>query len=159
MCLAIIGARGRFVGSNPEYTDVELRNLFKISKVKLFIVQDELLDSFLVSTAATEHGIPISSIFRFRPLSTEPNWLCSFPTTNKLLDYGEKHWHQFLSEFPEESRSEIAVLMSTSGTTGRPKVAAISHYALIAQCKLLLETKPTETLEQANQVRILASRA
>lgn len=147
MYLAIIGARGCFVGSNPAYTTLELGHLFSVSKVKFLIVQQELIGSDSVLPAANGHGIPFSNIFRFDPYGTEPEWLCSFVTLNRLLDYGHSYWYTFDDE--KESRTTTAALMSTSGTTGLPKAAAISHFALVAQNTLLYDSN-----DKQYQVRI-----
>lgn len=48
-----------------------------------------------------------------------------------LLQGGEKPWRTF--ESISESQSTTAALMSTSGTTGLPKMAARSHLSWIAE--------------------------
>jgi 4-coumarate--CoA ligase len=150
--IAIIGARGCFVGSNPVYTTLELGHLFSVSNVKFLIVQQESIDSDSVLPAANEYGIPFSNIFRFDPYGTEPEWLCSFVTLNRLLDYGHSYWHTFGDE--TESRTTTAALMSTSGTTRLPKAAAISHFAFVAQNTLLYDSKDRQYRVRIASLRV-----
>ena len=90
--------------------------------------------------------IPVSRIFIFSPESRGAPMLTSFRSWETLLRYGEQDWIRFHDV--EEAKSTVAALLSTSGTTGLPKVAVTSHYALVAagvsmQCS---EKKPYQVL-------------
>lgn len=133
--LAIIGARGCFVGSNPAYTSYELNHLFDTTITKIIIVEPNFLKNVL--PAAAQNGITDNKIFVF---DTDGS---SFPAEYKswwtLQDYSSADWHVFDDEV--ESKSTMTALMSTSGTTGLPKAAAVSNYALIAHNIMCYDSK------------------
>lgn len=133
--LAIIGAGGRFVGSNPAYTTYELSHLFHLTETKHVIVEPDLLKN--VRSAAQECGISESDVLVFN--TDEKSCPEEFQSWWKLLDHGETDWHTFDDE--KESKSTVAALMSTSGTTGLPKAAALSHFALVAQSVMYYDSK------------------
>lgn len=125
--LGIVGAGGCFVGSNPAYTTAELKHLFSTTNSKYFIVEVELLDKVL--PALLENGIHASHIFIFDTRDS-PGPEVGFKSWEFLLQHGERDWVRFNDE--TIAKSTTAALMSTSGTTGLPKAAVISHYALVA---------------------------
>lgn len=133
--LGIIGTGACFVGANPAYTVLELRHLLSLSRAKLVLVEPDLLENLL--PAARECGIPESSILTFA--SDEQQTFRSLQSWKSLLQYGEQDWVCFKNE--SEAKSTTATLMSTSGTTGLPKAAALSHYAHVAQGVLLSDSK------------------
>lgn len=139
--LAIIGAGGRFVGSNPSYTKFELSHLFSITSTKLVLVEPDLLENVL--HAAEDCSIPRSNIYIWNAHGEDVAG--GLESWNVLLEYGERDWVTFDDEV--QSKTTIAALMSTSGTTGLPKAAAVSHYAQIAQNIIISHSgdKPYET--------------
>ena len=115
------------VGSNPAYATFELRHLFATSKAKFVVVEPELVQGIL--PAVGEVGILRSNIFIFDTYGQGiPDGYVSW---SRLLEYGEEDWLAF--DDKAKSQSTIAALNSTSGTTGLPKMAAISHYSYVAQ--------------------------
>jgi long-subunit acyl-CoA synthetase (AMP-forming) len=124
--LGVIGSGGCFIGSNPTQTILELKHLFTISQPKILIIEPELAENVL--PAAEECGIPSSNIFIFNTRGQAvPDGFHSWET---LLKNGQSDWIKFNDE--KSAKSTTAVLLSTSGTSGLPKVAAMSHYALVA---------------------------
>ena len=122
----IIGAGGVFVGSNPAYKALELEHLVSITEPKFFITEAGLWEDALPATKA---AISLTKTFVLGTNGAESG-LNSCRPWSDLLQHGEKDWLRINDE--ATAKSTIAVLQSTSGTTGLPKVAASSHYALVA---------------------------
>lgn len=57
--------------------------------------------------------------------------MAGYASWTTLLEHGEEDWVRF--EEIERSRTTTAVLAFSSGTTGLPKPALISHLQLVAQ--------------------------
>ena len=125
--LAIIGVGGRFTGSNPSYTKFELSHLFSLTDTKLVLVEPALLEN--VTQAAEDCSISLSKVFVWdaHGESVPPD----FESWNVLLEHDERDWVTFDDE--SQSETTTASLMSTSGTTGLPKAATVSHRAQISQ--------------------------
>ena len=147
--LAIVGIGGVYVGSNPAYTESELVHLFTIAEVKFIFTESELLDRIL--SASCERNISRSNIVLFdtasaskpRPppdIENSANSASDITPWRSLLDHGEQDWVSFTSE--SDSRSTPAALLQTSGTTGLPKAASLSHYAFVAQSVMIQDRNP-----------------
>ena len=134
--LGIIAAGAVFAGTNPAYTQFELSHHFKTSRTRFVITEPELLRA--VIAAAKDSDIKPSNI---RILDTQDEIIPSgFTSWRTLLDHGEKDWVRFDDE--KVSKSTTAARLFSSGTTGLPKAAALSHFNLIAQHTLVNETQP-----------------
>lgn len=92
-----------------------------------------MLDSAL--KAAKECGIPVENVWIFDVLGQELP--VGFRSFKELLSHGEKDWERFDDE--ETSKSTTAARLFSSGTTGLPKAAALSHYNFVAQHTLVHE--------------------
>ena len=92
--------------------------------------------------AAGECNIPDSSIriFNVNGQAVPPG----FQSWSDLLDHGEQDWIRFNDQ--QISSTTPAALLFSSGTTGLPKAAVLSHYNLVAQHTLAIapDTAPWE---------------
>ncbi|KAK3329265.1 hypothetical protein B0H66DRAFT_17707 [Apodospora peruviana] len=141
--LAIIGAGGVCVGSNPAYQFFELNHTVDLASPRFIITTETIFP--LVQQVCQKRGIALDNVFLLEtcpnkhPLSSHPastTVTCSAggvkPFTS-LLAHGnqEADWLRLGSK--SEMQSTMAVYYSTSGTTGLPKLAMVSHYAVLAQ--------------------------
>ncbi|CAK1367525.1 unnamed protein product [Cercospora beticola] len=134
----IIAAGGIFAGTNPSYQPYELAHAIKAAHIKFLIVEPEILKHAL--KAADDSG-SISRdrilIFDNRERQKVPNGFKSWRT---LLEHGEEDWERF--DDVEISKKTTAARMFSSGTTGLPKAAMLTHYNLIAQHIQINDWKP-----------------
>ncbi|KAK2781973.1 hypothetical protein FQN52_000333 [Onygenales sp. PD_12] len=134
--LAVIGAGGVFAGTNPGYTQFELSHHIKTAKVSFLISEPEILDNLV--SAAKDNNIPSSNIWVFdtqgQPLPAgSRSW-------TELLKHGEEDWVRF--DDRKTCENTTAARLFSSGTTGLPKAAVISHRNLIGQHTAVFESKP-----------------
>lgn len=134
--LGIVAIGGIFTGVNPSYTPFELAHHLRTSKAKFIIVEPELLD--MIKPAARECKIADSNIRIFDVHGQSiPQ---GYQSWSELLGHGEGDWVRFNDK--EVSSKTPAALLFSSGTTGLPKAAVISHYNLVAQHTLAVEPQP-----------------
>jgi acyl-coenzyme A synthetase/AMP-(fatty) acid ligase len=125
--LAIIGAGATFVGSNPAFKVDEVRNLLQKSGTSYVLVQE--CESRVVREAAKAEGLPASNIVQLEDFLASAS-----PEIQERQDGSPKVWHTF--DDVEEARRTPAVLLMTSGTTGPPKLAIMSHFAILSQAAM-----------------------
>ena len=82
-----------------------------------------------VLDAVLDTSVPSNCIFAFDDADIDS--IGSFASWRSLISDEEDAWVLF--DGKEESKQAPAVLLSTSGTTGLPKVARMSHYAIVTQ--------------------------
>ena len=123
--MAVIGAGGVFVGSNPGYKELELTNLLETSKASLVITAPDLLPT--VQNVTQKLQISDSRVLVFAEACDIPN---GFRSWNELFQHGEDDWVRFDNE--KTAKETPACLVTTSGTTGMPKMAVLSHHAWVA---------------------------
>ncbi|KAH7405805.1 4-coumarate-CoA ligase [Phaeosphaeria sp. MPI-PUGE-AT-0046c] len=139
--LGIIGCGANFCGTNPSYTTGELNHTIRTSQARIIICDPDVLGDS-VTNAAKQCGIPASNLFVLDsgPTTPKPSTFKGFASWRALLTHGEQDWLRFDSE--EKSRNTTAFLCFSSGTTGLPKAAQLSHYNLIAEHVLVFQHRP-----------------
>jgi acyl-CoA synthetase (AMP-forming)/AMP-acid ligase II len=135
--LAAIGAGGVVSGANPASTVEELVNHLTITNTKFIITQEENLAK--ITVAARACGIPDRCIFVLGLTDELQHDPTPYQSWKVLLRFGEEDWIRLEDE--KEQESTIAALSSTSGTTGLPKAAKISHRYLVTQSTMIQEKK------------------
>lgn len=137
MVLGIVAAGGVFAATNPAYTPHELSYHIKASEAVFVISEPELLPAVLEAKASGD--LAIRDIWIFHPLThqTVPPGQKSW---TELLNKGESNWVRFDDE--KLARETTAFRLFSSGTTGLPKPANITHRNLTAQFLAISEYKP-----------------
>ena len=134
--LSVIGVGGVFAGTNPAYTQAELTHHLVTAKVR-FILSEPAIAAPLLKAAARVN-IPHNMIRIYNPMGDLDTTGCQ-PWT-ELLSHGESDWVRFDSL--EKCKNTTAARLFTSGTSGLPKAAVISHYNLIGQHMIFVELSP-----------------
>ena len=145
--LGIIGAGGCVSGSNPSYTTFELIHHLQISQARFIVAQAEYLSNIV--EPARECGIPTSSIFVLAAAGQRAPE--GYRTWETLLGHGECDWVSFEDD-ETKAQETVAALSSTSGTSGLPKAAIISHRYMVAQ-SVMIESdsnRPQQVLAEAS---------
>lgn len=124
--LAVIEAGGVFTGSNPGYTPLELKYHVETSYAKYIIGEPSLLGTILGITQ--DCGIPASRVFVFDAF--DKALYEDLRSWESLLEHGEEDWIGFKDS--DKQRTTIAALAFTSGSTGLPKAAMISHHYIVS---------------------------
>ncbi|KPI35469.1 putative acyl-coenzyme A synthetase [Cyphellophora attinorum] len=140
LVLAIIGAGGLSVGTNPSYTRHELSHAIKVANVKFVFAEPEIMDNMLI--ALKDNGVDVGQ--RFFVFDAVPGQQVPSDKALKswrgLLDHGEADWIRF--DDAQTAKDTVAQLYYTSGTTGLPKCAQTTHQNLVAEHQLFYEAHP-----------------
>lgn len=157
LTLAIWASSCRWTGSNTSNKAGELEHIFQASSAKYIITSAEHLE--VVRAGVKNSGLDAEIILFTDILHGKP---CQSPGCYRQLDPGHKSetyrdLHDLLGAGTPASLTRmlkdidpraIASLMSTSGTTGRPKMAARSHAATVLETDAIAmnehERKPYE---------------
>jgi len=155
---SIIGAGGIYLGSNPANQVFELDHAVRLTTPKLIITSKDVLP--VVLQVCATNGIPTSRVyvldvaaFPFYFGSPSPTYRlpedslvdCDVGASHyvtDLLSYGEADWVSFSDE--QTAKATPAAYFSTSGTSGYPKAAVISHYALVSHHLSIHQDVPYE---------------
>jgi 4-coumarate--CoA ligase len=139
--LGVIAAGGVYAGTNPAYTAHELAHALRTSKAKFVLSQADLTKPVL--KAAGEVGLGREKVVLFNPGYQGGKADVAFEGQlmwRDLLKHGERDWERF--DDYETARTTTAALLFSSGTTGLPKAAMLSHLNFVAEHTLVYEAPP-----------------
>ncbi|KIW99448.1 uncharacterized protein Z518_11187 [Rhinocladiella mackenziei CBS 650.93] len=131
--LAIIGAGGCVSGTNPGYSSSELVGHFNLTKPKYILSEVACIKPII--DAASQCNIATSNIF-FVGTQDIPHVHGCRSWRTLLIDC-ECDWSASNQHDAHSAPNRVAVYAMTSGTTGLPKVAMISHRYVVAQTVFL----------------------
>ncbi|EJF61689.1 amp dependent CoA ligase [Dichomitus squalens LYAD-421 SS1] len=138
--------------ANPMYTSEELGYQLQLTKTRLLFVHPLALNAAL--DAARAAGLPQDRIVLLEPLPSS-----SCVNVHDLVKFGlrERQAYRERQLEPGEARTKLALLLFSSGTTGKPKAVMISHYALIANMLQVTQyVKPNDESVPLEQKRYRA---
>ncbi|ETW87101.1 hypothetical protein HETIRDRAFT_377848 [Heterobasidion irregulare TC 32-1] len=117
--------------ANPVYNADELLYQLETTKAVNIIVHPDFLSAVLI--AAQKAGISNDRIIPLDALSPSESARVG-PNVHELIEYGLSQNPNFVERRlrPGEAKTKLAFMSFSSGTTGKPKAVAISHYGPIA---------------------------
>lgn len=134
LVLAILASQAVWTGTNPAYTSTELTDHLSRSGASCVLVEEQNLTTALEATSncRTCRSVVIVGDFvaGFGPPSCPTGGFGSARVVTLSEFIAEKHTRTVAKPRPSASGGELAALMSTSGTTGLPKLACRTHRAL-----------------------------
>ena len=145
--LAAQAAGAKSIGIYQDGVVSEIIYIITHAHVKFIVVEDqEQVDKILEMWDDLER---VEKVIYYDPKGlrnyTEP-FLMFFPEVEKLgREYGEAHPDLFAQWVARGQADDVAILSTTSGTTGKPKLAMITHHNLISMGANLLGVDPLET--------------
>ncbi|KAH6644905.1 hypothetical protein BKA67DRAFT_541903 [Truncatella angustata] len=147
--LAIVGAGGVFCATNPSLRS-EMTNIVHLAQPRFIITTSDLL-------ASLQNWIPNIELDRIILFdSQQPGELRGRATRAEigslkpicsLLCHGERDWKRIRDE--EQAKKTPASYFLTSGTTGCPKLALLSHYSMVAHFSQIHQEVPYDVVRLA----------
>ncbi|KAF5315018.1 hypothetical protein D9619_007429 [Psilocybe cf. subviscida] len=138
---------GVISGANPDFTANELLYQLEATKAAVLIVHPEALPIAL--NAARAAGLSFDRIVVFDVKgATTAEMRAKHESVSSLVEFGLRNKVHYADRVlvPGEAKSKLAFLSFSSGTTGRPKAVAISHYSLIANVlQIAVHSRLTES--------------
>lgn len=136
--LGIIGAGGVYTGTNPGYTVGEMRHAVGVVGARWVVVEGGL-EGVVEGVGMGRDAVWVVDGGWEEEGEKEGGGTGRYRSWRELLTQGERGWRTFTD--PAEAHS-TAMLCFSSGTTGLPKAARLSHYNLVAQHVLTHEVTP-----------------
>lgn len=139
--LGVAGSGRIFTGCNPAYGIDETVYQLSNTGAKMLLVEPQYLD--IVLQAASKSKFPRERIYLFddKPSKAQNGVKCWTTMLGSESESKNWQWHRMS---PEESKTRIAVLNYSSGTTGLPKGVMISHQNVIANVEQSLYMRRLE---------------
>jgi len=151
--LAVIGSGAIFLGLNPSYTVPELERVYALTRPKGVFVEPALGagvlaavkglvdDSLMVYAFDVSRGMGLSAAVALSSLELQLE--LGLPSWTTLLEFGEREW--VMGKDPLKTVVQYA---STSGTSGLPKVALLTHEYHVSQAQILFDLREANTADE-----------
>lgn len=146
---AAVGAT--VITGSPLYKSGELLYVLNDCKPKVVIIEDDLFPVFAAirAEAAAVEKVVVTALGEYLP--AEPDILVSFDPGGKGDDFPDtSSWQELANSEPIAAladldiKKDIAVLQYTSGTTGNPKGAMLTHFNVLANATNSAYGRPTK---------------
>jgi long-chain acyl-CoA synthetase len=142
--LAAQSLGARTIGVYQDSAAAEVQYVLQASDTRVVVVEDqEQVDKIL---EVRDHLPGVIKVIYYYPKGLrgyDDPLLADFPSIEALgRTYAEQHPQQYADEVAAGTGSDVAVLSTTSGTTGRPKLAMLTHTNLVNQGRGLMQVDP-----------------
>ncbi|KAK9419645.1 hypothetical protein SUNI508_07131 [Seiridium unicorne] len=144
--LSIVGAGGVFCATNPSLKS-ELGEIFELARPRFVVTTVDLL-------VKLQEWVPHIDLARVIILDTHQPTASGSEATGEvagpaksvssLLCHGEKDWKRLEGE--DVVKTNPASCFLTSGTTGCPKLAVLSHYSMVAHFSQIHQEVPYDVV-------------
>lgn len=138
------------VGIYQDAAAEEVKYILQAAEVRVVVVEDqEQVDKLLDIREELHELLRVIYYYPKGLRNYNEPLLADFPSIEELgRTYGAAHPNLFMQEVAAGKGSDIAVLSTTSGTTGQPKIAMLSHDNLISQGRSLLAVDPIDNEDE-----------
>ncbi|MGB9752424.1 long-chain fatty acid--CoA ligase [Roseiflexus castenholzii] len=142
--LATQAIGGASIGVYQDSVAEEVRYLVEASDARVLVVEDQEQVDKMIEIWTQLHGV--LKVIYYEPKGLrryQAPYLASFPDIEELgRAYDREHPGLFEAELAQGRPDDVAILSTTSGTTGKPKLAMLTHRNLISQGAGLLAVDP-----------------
>ncbi|WP_041331494.1 long-chain fatty acid--CoA ligase [Roseiflexus castenholzii] len=142
--LATQAIGGASIGVYQDSVAEEVRYLVEAADARVIVVEDQEQVDKMIEIWSQLHGV--LKVIYYEPKGLrryQAPYLASFPDIEELgRVYDREHPGLFEAELAQGRPDDVAILSTTSGTTGKPKLAMLTHRNLISQGAGLLAVDP-----------------